>query len=153
MSHIRAVLIHCGKEGLARNPEYSNKALGIAGGSRIGTKQPLSDAAIRGFQERMEKLDRPGFGNLLELQRALGLRAAEAVRGGNTETLARWERELQRQDYAHVFSGTKGGRGRNVRPADMNRALTAIRQARATLKSLGQRYLVTRPKIASRDVV
>ena len=64
MSHIRAVLIHCGKQGLARNPEYSNKALGIAGGSRIGTNQPLSDAAIRGFQERMDKLDRPGFGNL-----------------------------------------------------------------------------------------
>lgn len=33
----------------------------------------------------------------------------------------------------------------NVHPADMNRALTAIKQARATLNALGQRYLVTRP--------
>ena len=89
MSHIRAVLIHCGKEGLARNPAYGNKALGIGRGSRIGTKQPLSDAAIRGFQEQMDRLDRSALGNVLELQRALGLREAEAIRGGNSETLAR----------------------------------------------------------------
>lgn len=49
MSHLRSVLIHIGKQGLARNPAYSNQALGIQRGSRIGTKQPLSDAAIQAF--------------------------------------------------------------------------------------------------------
>ena len=94
MSHVRAVLVHCGKEGLARNPAYSNKALGIGRGSRVGTKEPLSDAAMRGFQEQMDRRGRSAIGHVLELQRALGLREAEAIRGGNPETLARWHREL-----------------------------------------------------------
>lgn len=144
MSHIRAVLIHCGKEGLARNPAYGNKALGIGRGSRIGTKQPLSDAAIRGFQEQMDRLDRSALGNVLELQRALGLREAEAIRGGNPETLARWQRELQGRGYVHVIEGTKNGRPRDVHPADLNRARAGIERAQATLKASDQRYLVTR---------
>lgn len=144
MSHLRAVLVHCGKQALARNPEYSNKALGIAGGRRTGTKQPLSDATIRGFQERMDRLDRHGLGNLLELERALGLRAAEAVRGGNTETLARWQRELQQRGYVRVIEGTKGGHPRDVHPADLDRVRAAIERAQATLRASGQRYLVTR---------
>jgi len=39
MSHLRAVLEHIGKRGLACNPAYSNRALGIAQGSRTGTCQ------------------------------------------------------------------------------------------------------------------
>jgi site-specific recombinase XerD len=144
MSHLRAVLIHCGKEGLARNPGYSNKALGIERGSRIGTKQPLSDAAVRGFQEQMDRLDRHGISNVLELQRALGLREAEAIRGSNAETLARWHRELQERRYVRVIEGTKGGHSRDVHPADLTRARIAIERAQATLAGSGQRYLVTR---------
>lgn len=144
MSHIRAVLIHCGKEGLARNPAYSNKARGIGGGSRIGTKEPLSDDAIRRFQEQMDRLGRSAIGHVLEMQRALGLREAEAVRGGNPETLARWHRELQGRGNVRVIEGTKGGHPRDVHPADLNRARTAIERAQATLKASGQRYVVTR---------
>ena len=144
MSHVRAVLIHCGKEGLARNPAYSNKALGIGRGSRIGTKEPLSDAAIRGFQEQADRLGRSAIGNVLELQRALGLREAEAIRGGNAETLARWHRELQGHGHVRIIEGTKGGRARDVHPADLSRARSAIERAQATLGASGQRYLVTR---------
>jgi hypothetical protein len=144
MSHVRAVLVHCGKEGLARNPAYSNKALGIGRGSRIGTKEALSDAAIRGFQEYTDRLGRPAIGNVLELQRALGLREAEAIRGGNPETLARWHRELQERGYVRVIEGTKGGRARDVHPADLSRARSAIERAQATLRASGHRYLVTR---------
>ena len=39
MSHLRAVLVHCGKEGLARNPAYGNKALGIGRGSASADKR------------------------------------------------------------------------------------------------------------------
>jgi hypothetical protein len=143
MSHVRAVLVHCGKEGLARNPAYSNKVLGIGRGSRIGTKEPLSDAAIRVFQEYTDRRGRSAIGHVLELQRALGLREAEAIRGGNPETLARWHRELQGRGYVRVIEGTKGGHARDVHPADLNRARTAIERAQATLASLAQRYLVT----------
>jgi hypothetical protein len=144
LSHVRAVLVHCGKEGLARNPAYSNKALGIGRGSRIGTKQPLSDAAIRGFQEQTDRLGRSAIGNVLELQRALGLREAEAIRGGNPETLARWHRELQGRGHVRVIEGTKGGRARDVHSADLNRARSAIERALATLRASDQGYLVTR---------
>ena len=144
MSHVRAVLVHCGKEGLARNPAYSNKALGIGRGSRIGTKEALSDAAIRGFQELMDRRGRSGIGHVLELQRALGLREAEAIRGGSSETLARWHREIQERGHVRVIEGTKGGHARDVHPADLARARTAIGRAQAILKASGQRYLVTR---------
>lgn len=78
MSHLRAVLNHIDMEGLARHPGYSNRALGIARGSRLGTKQPLSDESLRAFQQRMDRLGRPNLGVLLELQRSLGLREVEA---------------------------------------------------------------------------
>jgi hypothetical protein len=144
VSHVRAVLVHCGKEGLARNPAYSNQALGIGRSSRIGTKEPLSDAAMRGFLEYTDRLGRSAIGHVLELQRALGLREAEAIRGGNPETLARWLRELQGRGYVRVIEGTKGGRARDVHPADLNRAGSAIERALATLRASDQGYLVTR---------
>jgi site-specific recombinase XerD len=144
MSHLRAVLVHCGKEGLALNPAYSNKALGIGRGSRTGTKEPLSDAAIREFQDQMDRRGRSAIGHVLELQRALGLREAEAIRGGNPETLARWHRELQGRGYIRIIEGTKGGRPRDVHPADLARARAAIERAQATLRASGQGYLVTR---------
>jgi hypothetical protein len=144
MSHVRAVLVRCGKQGLARNPAYSNKALGVGRGSRIGTKEPLSDAAMRGFHQYTDRLGRPGIGHVLELQRALGLREAEAIRGGNPETLARWHRELLGRGHVRVIEGTKGGRARDVHPADLSRARSAIERAQATLRASGQHYLVTR---------
>ena len=85
LSHLRSVLVQIGKQGLARNPAYSNQALGIERTSRIGTKRPLSDEGIQAFQTRMEQLGRPAIGATLEVQRALGLRAAEAIRGDQAE--------------------------------------------------------------------
>ncbi|WP_414717551.1 integrase domain-containing protein [Steroidobacter sp.] len=107
-----------------RSPAYSNRSLGIPQGSRIGTKQPLSDAKIRAFQERMERLGRPKIGALLGLQRALGLRAMEAVRAGQEDTLHRLHRELAQSGCARVFGrdqewtaegGTSCGRGASSR--------------------------------------
>lgn len=143
LSHLRAVLVQIGKQGLARNPAYSNRALGIERGSRIGTKQPLSDKAIDTFQRRMAQMNRPGIGATLELQRALGLREAEAIRAGQADTLTRWQRELQARGSVRVVEGTKGGRPRDVSPADLRRAETALQLAQAVLETTGQRYLVT----------
>jgi hypothetical protein len=126
LSHLRAVLVQIGKQGLARNPAYGNRALGVERGSRIGTKQPLADAAIRAFQEHMDRLARPGIGVTLELQRALGLRETEAIRGGQADTLSRWQRELVERGAVHVVEGTKGGRARDVHPANVDRARLGI---------------------------
>ncbi|MDR3417701.1 MAG: integrase domain-containing protein [Nevskia sp.] len=144
LSHIRAVLRQIGKEGLANNPNYSNKALGIERGSRTGTKQPLADPTIRTFQDKMDRHGRSGIGAILGMQRELGLREAEAIRAGQAETLARWERELKDKGFVRVVEGTKGGRPRDVHPANVDRALAAIRSAQAVLQATGQRYLVVR---------
>jgi site-specific recombinase XerD len=158
LSHLRAVLRHIGKEGFVRSAEWSNQALGIVGGRRIGTKQPLSDADIRAFQTRMQELGRSGIGEVLELQRALGLREAEAIRGGNADTLSRWQRELQERGCARVIEGTKGGLSRDVRPANVGRALAAIQNALTVLRraesdpnATGQRYLVTQADGSATD--
>jgi hypothetical protein len=137
------MLIQIGKQGLARNPSYSNQALSIERGSRIGTKQPLTDEAIRAFQQRMEQLGRPAIGATLELQRVLGLREAEAIRAGRAETLRRWEREVREHGRVNVVEGTKGGRPRIVHLANVARTITAIQQALSVLRATHQHYLVT----------
>lgn len=142
MGHLRAVLRHIGKQGLADNPAYSNRSLGIAQGSRKGTKEPLSDAQIRAFQQRAERLGRPDMGALLELQRALGLREVEAIRAGQGDTLLRLHRELTERGSARMIEGTKGGRMRDVRPADVGRALAAVQRALEILEASGRRYLL-----------
>lgn len=142
MGHLRAVLRHIGKQGLADNPAYSNRSLGIAQGSRKGIKEPLSDAQIRAFQERAERLGRPDIGAILELQRALGLREIEAIRAGRGDTLLRLYRELTERGCARVIEGTKGGRVREVYPADVGRALAAVQRAREMLEASGRRYLL-----------
>lgn len=144
LSHLRAVLRHVDKQGLAANASYSNRALGIGRGSRLGTKQPLSDEAFRAFQQRMDQLGRPNIGALLELQRSLGLREVEAVRGAYVQTLARWQRKLQERGAVRVIAGTKGGRRRDVRPACIERARAAVRHARMLLEASGRRYLLMR---------
>ncbi|WP_129647321.1 integrase domain-containing protein [Peristeroidobacter agariperforans] len=142
MGHLRAVLRHIGKQGLADNPAYSNRALGIPQGSRKGTKEPLSDAEIRSFQQRAERLGRPDIGAILELQRALGLREIEAIRAGRIDTLLRLHRELTERGCARMIEGTKGGRMREVHPADVGRALAAVQRAREILEASGRRYLL-----------
>ena len=140
MSHLRAAPEHVGKSGLARNPEYSNRALGIAQGSRIGTKEPLSDSALKGFRDAT--VNRPGIGVTLALQRVLGLRETEAIRGGRADTLARWERELTQKGSVYVVEGTKGGRPRDTHVANIERALSVIREARSLIQAQGGGYLV-----------
>jgi AraC-like DNA-binding protein len=84
-SHLRSVLVQIGKQGLARNAAYNNRALGIERSSRIGTKRSLPGEAIRTFRERMERLGRPGIGATLEPQRALSRREAAAIRAAQTQ--------------------------------------------------------------------
>jgi hypothetical protein len=144
LSHLRRVLEHIGKQGLARNPAYSNRALGIEPGSRVGTKLPLPDAVNEEFARRMAQLGRPGIGCVLQLQRALGLREMEAIRSGHMPTLARWQRELQERGCVRIIEGTKGGRPREIHPADIDRALATVKDAQAVLEATRQQFLVAR---------
>lgn len=130
MAHIRAVLRDCGKTGLADDPHYSNKALGIGGASRGGTKTPISEEGLAAFKARVEEeLGRPGLAAGAELQYAIGLRAKETIMGGRTDVLERWAKELGAGDVVDVVEGTKGGRPRQVKVHDRARAVAAVNAA------------------------
>lgn len=97
------------RQAIANAPELSNEALGINGGSRLGTKTSMSSEDFRTFTERAERQGRPGMAALLRLERHLGLRGNEAIHA-REDTLRRWKRELQADGRITVLAGTKGGR-------------------------------------------
>ena len=144
MSHIRTMLEFIGKASLAKDPVYSNEVLGIGQGSRIGTKEPLTDKAQAEFKAAMLAEGRRGIALTMDFQRLIGLRMTEAIRGGHLDTLKRWERELTQKGIVHVVEGTKGGRPRDTHVVDKTGALRVIREAKELLKAQGGGYLVRR---------
>lgn len=134
LSHIRAVMSAIGKGGMLNQERLSNSALG-AGGSRIGTKTAMTDSQYSELHAAVSvKSDAAGL--VMELQRSLGLRMNEAVRGANVRTLQQWQRQLE-QGYAKVVSGTKGGRPRETLVTSQERALMAVNAALKAAKANG----------------
>jgi hypothetical protein len=129
LSHIRAVVAATGKGAMLKENALSNKALGASGGSRTGTKTAMTDTAYTHFHAAVSARS-AAAGHVMELQRALGLRLNEAVRGANTGMLQQWQKQLQ-QGYARITAGTKGGRPRETLVAAHGRALTAVTAALA----------------------
>ena len=129
MSAIRVVLRKAGREKLARL--LVNKALGIAGASRDGTKTAMSAARFAELHARVLARD-PAMAAVIELQRALGLRAEEAVKA--CWSLATWERQLLTGRPVHLTFGSKGGKARDIWPIDRERVLKAVRNAKAITK-------------------
>lgn len=140
LSHIRAVMDSAGKDKMLEQDRLSNAALGAAGGSRIGTKEAMTDAAYAEFHAAVSAKS-PAAGQVMELQRALGLRINEAVRGANKDTLQQWHKQLQ-QGYAEITQGTKGGRERETLVQGYQRALNAVNNALATATANGG-YVIT----------
>lgn len=142
LSHMRSVLKAAGKQAMARAPELTNQALGISGGSRLGTKTAMSREDFQTITERAERQNRPGMAALLHLERRLGLRGNEAIHA-RPDTLHRWEREIQANGRITVLAGTKGGRPRTVTVHDLPGALAAIAAAQSVCLAQGG-YLVVR---------
>lgn len=139
LSAVRVMLRQVGREKLASN--LDNKALGAAGASRAGTKTAMPDDRLAVLRAAVLAKDE-GVARVVDLQRALGLRAEEGVK--SCKSLATWERQLASGQPVRVVFGTKGGRPRDVSPADRGRALEAVREARALADRQGGR-LVDRP--------
>jgi hypothetical protein len=99
----------------------SNKVLGIAGTCRDGTKTPISDERL---QELINKINDDGVRACLIIQRGLGLRAEEAVMG--YKSLESWRRQLEMGRPVTIIFGTKGGRPRDCRPGNVERAKAAV---------------------------
>ncbi|HFV6220905.1 TPA: integrase domain-containing protein [Escherichia coli] len=129
MSAIRAVLRQVGKNKLAdpSHPRLSNKALGISGESRKGTKSLITDDRFREILQRIEQKDK-GLAATVKLSRYLGLRNEEAIQ--SAKSLKTWKQALERGDETlRVIFGTKGGRERMTTIVDRNNVIEAVNYA------------------------
>ncbi|HCP3410594.1 TPA: integrase domain-containing protein [Escherichia coli] len=129
MSAIRAVLRQVGKNKLAdpSHPLLSNKALGISGESRKGTKSLITDDRFREILQRIEQKDK-GLAATVKLSRYLGLRNEEAIQ--SAKSLKTWKQALERGDEKlRVIFGTKGGRERMTTIVDRNNVIEAVNYA------------------------
>ena len=142
LAHLRSVLRAAGKQAMAGASELSNEALGISGGSRLGSKTAMSSEDFQAITARAERQNRPGMAALLRLERHLGLRGNEAIHA-REDTLRRWERELQADGRISVLAGTKGGRPRTVDVFDRASASAAVSLALAVCAKQGG-FLVVR---------
>lgn len=129
MSHIRGALEAAGNT----NKMPSNAQLGIAGASREGSRTAMTPETYQAAREALAERGALASAACLALQRELGLRSGEAIQSGRS--LATWERQLERgAATVQVLHGTKGGRAREAHPADRERALSAVREARAVVE-------------------
>ena len=145
LAHIRQALRAVNRDHFASSEPMSNKAMGVAGASRDGTHQALTEVQYRAVLAAT-KADKPGAAVCMELQRELGLRAREAIQ--SCESLRSWEKALLASTPCQVIHGTKGGRGRWTGPVDLSRALAAVRNAIGVAKAQGG-YLVVSKNLQS----
>ncbi|WP_200781067.1 integrase domain-containing protein [Klebsiella oxytoca] len=128
MSAIRCMLNKADKTLMAdpSHERLSNKALGLSGASRKGTKSSISDERYREILAGVEKKDR-GVAAAARLSRYLGLRNEEAVQA--VKSLQTWKKSLDNGDNKlKVIFGTKGGRVRMttvVHPEKVKEAVEA----------------------------
>lgn len=136
---LRCTLRAAGRNKLAE--QFDNKALGISGASRDGTKTAMSDSRFATLRAAVFALDQ-GVCCCIDLERTLGLRAEEAVK--SCKSLASWAKQLASGKPAHVIFGTKGGRPRLVHPANRQRAMEAV-QAAQELAACQNGVLINKP--------
>lgn len=134
MAHLRTVLRNAGRQQFARDPKIANAALGISGGSRRGSKEPISDSDFAALLMRVKDA---GLRAILLLERALGLRAKEAVM--SVKSLQTWHAAIVAgKREAHVIFGTKGGRPRWAGIVDRDATLSAVEAAISVVASRGK---------------
>lgn len=129
MSAIRSVLMSAGKTKMAdpNHEQLNNRALGISGASRDGTKTPISNDklnAVITFAERKDK----GVALGIQLARYLGLRTEETIQ--SAKSLKTWRSELLKgNERIRVVFGTKGGRVRETTVFNKEKVLAIINTA------------------------
>ena len=138
MSHIRATM----NPDKAQAPEYSNKALGIAGGSRIGSKTAVTADELRSWTDQARDLGREGIAAALEVSRELGLRSQEVIRA-DAEQLRTWSRAAASKGRVTVIHGTKGGRVRDTTVPSPDRTVAVLEAAAAVAEAQGG-FLINR---------
>ncbi|ELB5688392.1 integrase domain-containing protein [Salmonella enterica] len=129
MAGIRTILYLAGKTKMAdpNHERLSNKALGISGASRMGTKLAISDERYREALALIKAKDE-GVAATMQLSRYLGLRNEEAIQA--VKSIRTWKQAILRgDDRVRIIFGTKGGRARDTRVIDKEKVLSAINDA------------------------
>lgn len=143
MSAIRVMLREAGRKTIANSKDLSCKALGIADASREGTHKAMPEHKYQDVFNKLASIDL-GVQACAALERYLGLRGEEAVQ--SNKSLGEWAKQLAQGETVRVIYGTKTGRSRDVRPADIDKAREAINNALKLVKSQGGK-LVDRPNL------
>lgn len=134
-SAIRAALRGSGRVAFANSQELSNKALGINGASRKGTKRPISDLEYAEIYKRAMDAD-AGLAAVFGLERRIGLRGREAVM--SSQSLPDWVRLIDAgASKITVVHGTKGKKARETTLHHRDDAVSAIKFAARISKSRG----------------
>ncbi|KFD19055.1 putative DNA-binding phage protein [Tatumella ptyseos ATCC 33301] len=112
MAAVRCILRQAGRVKLADGDRISNRALGLAGASRNGTRRAIPPENYRQALETARTKD-AGLAAAMELARLMGLRSQEAVQ--SAQSLKTWKQALERgESRLTVVFGTKGGRPRET---------------------------------------
>lgn len=129
MASIRKILRMENRHKLAGSPLISNKALGLTGDSRKGTKVAITDTQYQGvYQKAFQKS--PALAATIEIARVLGLRGEEAVQ--SCQSLKTWQTALANgATKLKVVFGTKGGRPRETTVLDRTKVINAVNNALA----------------------
>ncbi|WP_097316194.1 integrase domain-containing protein [Escherichia coli] len=110
MAALRSVLRLAGRRQVVEHPRLTNKALGLSGASRNGTRRAITPEHYEKVMENARAQD-AGLAAAVEIARLMGLRSQEAVQ--SSQSLKTWLRAISRgETRLKVVFGTKGGRPR-----------------------------------------
>jgi hypothetical protein len=129
------------KRAMLKQPDLTNRALGVGRRNRDGTGHPLTKQQLAWAFARAQRLGREGFASALLLQVRLGLRRTEVVCAHDAQ-LRRWIQQLLDGDLIEIERGTKNGRRRDTRVVDRELALEAVRAALAIAERQGGHLIV-----------
>ncbi|EJV7176085.1 integrase domain-containing protein [Escherichia sp. 93.1518] len=127
MAALRAVLRQAGRRQVVEHPRLTNKALGLSGASRNGTRRAITPEHYEKVMENARTQD-AGLAAAVEIARLMGLRSQEAVQ--SSQSLKTWLKAIERgETRLKVVFGTKGGRPRYTTILDAGAARQALENA------------------------
>ncbi len=127
MAALRAVLRQAGRRQVVEHPRLTNKALGVSGASRNGTRRAITPEHYQQVMEKARTQD-AGLAAALEIARLMGLRSQEAVQ--SSQSLKTWLKAISRgETRLKVVFGTKGGRPRHTTVLDTGAVRKALEKA------------------------
>lgn len=127
MAALRSVLRQAGRRQVVEHPRLTNKALGLSGASRNGTRRAITPEHYDRVMEKARAQD-AGLAAALEIARLMGLRSQEAVQ--SSQSLKTWLKAIERgETRLKVVFGTKGGRPRYTTILDIDAVRKALEKA------------------------